>query len=172
MADERAPERITVVRGDLPSPGIRIGRVAAYEFDIPEGKYIRPGAGRRQRVFLLLDESAQLHQPVVFRPERAGWWYVDLVDIREEGDTVHVADRYVDFIVGPPGVPYRILDLHELGEALATGRLTPLQAGQVLAATQSFADRHLQGRDHHGPAWPDFPPAALEPLRNISIPGP
>ncbi|MGC7101349.1 hypothetical protein ACPZ19_42310 [Amycolatopsis lurida] len=84
---------------------------------------MRPGAGRRQRAFLLLDESAQLNQPVGFTPERAGWWYVDLVDIREEGDTVHV----VDFIVGPPGLPYRVLDLHELGEAMTSGKLTPRQ---------------------------------------------
>ncbi len=79
MAGKRArpvtpsPERITVLRGDLPCPGVQSGRVAAYEFDIPEGMYVRPDAGRRQRAFLLLDESAQLNQPVVFKPERAGW---------------------------------------------------------------------------------------------------
>jgi hypothetical protein len=162
-------ERVTVLRGDLPCRGVRVGRVAAYEFDIPEGMYVRPGAGRRQRAFLLLDESAQLNQPVVFKPERAGWWYVDLVDIREEGDTVHVVDHYVDFIVGPPGLPYRILDLHELGESMTSGKLTPRQAAHVLAATQAFADRYLQGKGHDGPEWPDFPPAALAPVRDIAI---
>lgn len=165
-----SPERITVLSGDLPYPGVRVGRVAAYEYDIPVGRYVRPGAGRRQRAFLLLDESAQLNQPVVFKPERAGWWYVDLVDIRDEGDTIHVVDHYVDFIVGPPGLPYRILDLHELGEAMTSGKLTPQQVAHILAATQTFADRYLQGKDHHGPEWPDFPPAALASVRDIAIP--
>jgi hypothetical protein len=164
------PEAVTVLRGDLPCPGVRVGRVAAYEFDIPEGHYVRPGAGRRQRSFLLLDESAQLNQPVVFRPHHAGWWYVDLVDIREDGATIHVVDHYVDFVVGPAGLPYRVLDLHELGEALTTGALTTDQVAHVLAATQAFADRHLQGRDHEGPDWPDFPPAALAPVRDLDIP--
>lgn len=165
-------DQITVLRGDLPCPGVRVGRVAAYEFDIPEGMYVRPGAGRRQRAFLLLDESAQLNQPVVFTPERAGWWYIDLVEIREDSDAIHVVDHYVDFIVGPPGLPYRILDLHELGEAMTSGKLTPHQVAHVLAATQAFADRHLQGTNHHGPEWPDFPPAALAPVRDIAIPSP
>jgi hypothetical protein len=164
------PEPVTVLRGDLPCPGVRVGRVAAYEFDIPEGIYVRPGAGRRQRAFLLLDESAQLNQPVVFKPDRAGWWYIDLVQIREQGDTIHVADHYVDIIVGPPGLPYRLLDLHELGDALTTGALTTQQVAHVLAATQTFVDRHLQGRNHHGPDWPDFPPAALAPVRETEIP--
>lgn len=164
------PERITVLRGDLPCPGVRAGRVAAYEFDLPEGMYVRPGAGRRQRAFLLLDESAQLNQPVGFEPERAGWWYVDVVDIREEGNTIHVVDHYVDFVVGPPGMPYRILDLHELGEAMTAGTLTPREVAHVLAATQTFADQHLQG-ENHGSEWSDFPPTALTPVRNIAIPG-
>lgn len=160
-----------MLRGGLRCPGVRVGRVAAYEFDIPDGMYVRPGAGRRQRAFLLLDESAQLDQPVVFEPEQAGWWYVDLVEIREDGDTIHVVDHYVDFVVGPPGLPYRVLDLHELGEALTTGALTAPQVAHVLAATQAFADRHLQGEHHRGPDWPDFPPAALAPVRAVEIPG-
>ncbi|WP_125638688.1 DUF402 domain-containing protein [Nonomuraea sp. WAC 01424] len=168
---EATPERITVLRGELPCPGVRIGRVAAYEFDIPEGMYVRPDAGRRQRAFLLLDESVQLNQPVVFKPEHAGWWYIDLVEIRESGDTVRVTDHYVDFIVGPPGLPYRVLDLHELGEALTSGKLTTSQVAHILAATQAFADKHLQGKGHRGQLWPDFPPAALAPVREIEIPG-
>jgi hypothetical protein len=164
-------EPVTVLSGDLPYPGVRLGRVAAYEFDIPEDTYVRPDAGRRQRAFLLLDESAQLNQPVVFRPERAGWWYIDLVEIREQGSTIHVVDHYVDIIVGPAGFPYRVLDLHELGEALITGALTAQQVAHVLAATQAFVDRHLQGKSHCGPDWPDFPPAALAPVREVELPG-
>jgi len=38
---------MTVLRGDLPCPGVRLGRVAAYEFDILEGMYVVPGAGSR-----------------------------------------------------------------------------------------------------------------------------
>ncbi|MEU1393467.1 MULTISPECIES: hypothetical protein [unclassified Nonomuraea] len=58
------------------------------------------------------------------------------------GDTVRVADHYVDFVVGPP----------------------------VLAAAQAFADKYLQGEGHHGPEWPDFPPAALSAVREVEIP--
>lgn len=170
VVSQPIPEPVTVLRGDLPCPGVRVGRVAAYEFDIPEGMYVRPDAGRRQRAFLLLDESAQLDQPVVFEPSRAGWWYIDLVEIREQGATIHVVDHYVDIIVGPPGFPYRVLDLHELGEALTAGALTAPQVAHVLAATQAFVDRHLQGKTHHGPDWPDFPPVALAPVREIEIP--
>ncbi|HEX5114734.1 MAG TPA: DUF402 domain-containing protein [Pseudonocardiaceae bacterium] len=164
-------EPVTVLRGDLPCPGVRAGRVAAYEFDIPDGMYVRPDAGRRQRAFLLLDESAQLNQPVVFQPVLGGWWYIDLVEIHEQGDTIHVVDHYVDIIVGPPERPYRVLDLEELGDALTDGALTAKQVTHVLTATQAFLDRHLQGKDHHGPDWPDFPPAALAPVREVEIPG-
>jgi hypothetical protein len=44
------------------------------------------------------------------------------------------------------------------------------QVAHVLAATQVFVDRHLQGGNHHGPDWPDFPPAALAPVRETEIP--
>lgn len=164
------PEPVTVLRGDLPCPGVRVGRVAAYEFDIPDGMYVRPGVGRRQRAFLLLDESAQLNQPVVFKPERAGWWYVDIVEITERPGLIRVADHYVDLVIGPYGQPYRVLDLHELGDALTSGALTQRQVAAALTATQTFADRYLQGKGHYGPDWPDFPPAALTPVRDVEIP--
>ncbi len=163
-------ESVTVVRGELPCPGIRVGRVAAYEFDIPDRLSVRLGASRRQRAFLLLDESIQLNQPVVFPKERAGWWYVDLVEISERGSRIQVADHYLDFIVGPPGLPYRVLDMDELGEAMINGALTAEQVAHVLSAGQAFVDRYLQGKDHYGPEWPDFPPVALDPVREIAIP--
>lgn len=159
-----------MLRGDLACPGVRVGRVAAYEFDIPEHLWVRPGAGRRQRVFLLLDESIQLNQPVIYKENRAGWWYVDLVEIDERGDIIGVRDRYVDFLVGPPELPYRVLDLDELGDAMLAGILTPTQAADVLTAAQTFADRYLQRKGDYTAGWPDFPPAALEPLRDITIP--
>jgi hypothetical protein len=156
-------ERITVRRGDLPCPGVRVGRVAAYEFD---------WRGARQRSVLLLDESIQMDQPAWLSGPVAGWWYVDLVEIAEAGDTIHVVDRYLDFLVGPPGLPYRVLDLDELGAAMTSGTLAPQQVAHVLSAAQAFADRYLQGKGHHGPEWPDFPPAALAPVRDIAIPNP
>lgn len=171
LAAPAAAESVTVVRGKLRCQGVRIGRVAVYEFDIPSGVYVRPEATRRQRVFLLLDESAQLNQRVVFKPNRAGWWYVDMVEFEEQGDAIRVTDQYVDIIVGPPGYPYRVLDLHELAEALATGVLKDDQVVRVLVATQAFMERHLQGPNHDGPDWPDFPPAALGPVRAVEIMG-
>ena len=53
---------------------------------------------------------------------------------------------------------------------MTSGRLTPHQVALVLAAAQSFVDRHLQGKGHYGPEWPDFPPAALAAVRHIAIP--
>jgi hypothetical protein len=70
---------VTVLSRERTCPGVRSGRVAAYEFDIPETLAVRPGLSRRQRAFLLLDESVQLAQPQVFPPHQTGWWYVDLV---------------------------------------------------------------------------------------------
>lgn len=150
-------------------PGVRAGRVAAYAFRVPERLRIRPDASRQQRAYLLLEQSIQLYQPAWFL-DHPGWWYVDLVDINEHGNTIHLTDRYVDIIVGPPTHPYRVIDLEELGDAITTGRLGPADAAHVLAATQAFLDRHLNRRHDLALEWPDFPPGALATVRDVKIP--
>lgn len=109
-------------------------------------------AGRRY--FWLLDEAVQL----VYEPY--GWhneWYVDIVDIAEEGDVVTITDRYVDVIVEGMGPTYRMLDLEEAGDALLGGRLTAAELAGALGACQRFLDRYL----HRGAP---FPPPAIRPL--------
>jgi hypothetical protein len=161
---------VTVFQGELPCPGVRSGRVAAYEYDIRETLAVRPGLSRRQRAYLLLDESVQLAQPLVFPSHQAGWWYVDLVAIDETDTTITVADRYIDVIVGPPGHPYRMLDLDEFGEALQIGAISADEGARVLAATQAFLDRHLNRRHDLEVVWPDFPPTVLASVQHTAIP--
>jgi hypothetical protein len=36
----------------------------------------------------MLDEHIQLHQPLTFPEPLRDWWYVDLVEVTESGDTV------------------------------------------------------------------------------------
>ena len=104
---------------------------------------------------MLLDESVQLQLPLWPEFPR-GWWYVDLVDISEDGDRLMVQDWWIDRVVPPDG-PYRILDVHEYADALRKGPLTVEQAAVGLERVQAFVDGHL----HRSP---DFPPAALAPL--------
>lgn len=164
------PEPVTVhVRDNRRYPGVRSGRVAAYDFPAPDKLEVYPGAPRQQRAYLLLDESVQLQQPAWF-VDHPGWWYVDLVDITETDRTIQVTDQKIDIIIGPPGYPYRMLDLDEFGQAIMTGRLSPSDGARMLAATQAFLDRHLHRRHDLALAWPDFPPAALAVVRNVEIP--
>lgn len=135
--------------------GVRVGGVVRYD-------YRRPNQDRR--IYLLLDEDVQLQQPPWLNGEFDQWWYVDVVSTRVEGDTIHVTDRYIDFTVPPNGPGYRVLDLDELGEAIAAGKVTPEQASRALAAAQRFIDRHLHRPRVLPGAWVDFPPAALEPV--------
>lgn len=51
---------------------------------------------------------------------------------------IHIVDHYVDIIVDPPRLPYRMLNLFELGAVLTTGALTAQQVAHMLAAIQAF----------------------------------
>src|SRR5688572_4327504 len=115
-------EAIEVMRNGVgPFPGVRLGRVAAYDFPLGEASFVRPGLLREDRAYLLLDEGIQLSCPPGFPEQQAGWWYIDLVEISEVGGNVRVADHKLDVIVGPPEHYYRVLDLDELGDALEDG---------------------------------------------------
>jgi hypothetical protein len=148
-----------------PFPGIRAGRVAAYEFpmfDVP----VREGQLPRDRSYLLLDEGIQMSCPPGFLEHHAGWWYVDLVEITEQGTEVTVMDQYLDLVVGPPDHPYRVLDMDEFGEALASGELAAEKAVEGLRNFQRFIDLHLNRLADAEQAWPDFPPRAMRELVN------
>jgi hypothetical protein len=160
-------EPIEVMRGPYgPFTGVRLGRVAAYEFPLLERDQVRPGLPKQDRAYLLLDEGIQLSCPPGFPPEQAGWWYVDLVKIVEDGSNLTVIDHFVDVIVGPPGHYYRLLDLDELGDAIESGErgLTVAEAVAGLRNFQRFLDRYLNRRHDITFGWPDFPPRAIRPL--------
>lgn len=165
-------EPISVMRGQWgPFPGVRSGAVATYEFEIVEPHYVRPGISRMQRVYLLLDQGIQLNQPIVFKPHQAGWWYIDLVEIGSSTPgQITVTDHFLDVIVGPPGHPYRVLDIDELGDAIEAGRITLDKAIAGMRNFQRFLDQHLNRRTEVEVEWPDFPPAALAPVWEAPIP--
>lgn len=136
--------------------GERHGEVIAFWWGLSAG-----GRGAEQWSFLLPTERFLLSQPLWFSEQQRGWWYCDLVAVREEPDQVVIRDRYVDIVVGPPDHPYRVLDLDEHGAALASGALTPQQVTDDLACTQRFLDRRLNRRRSTERTWPDFPPACF-----------
>jgi len=149
-------ERLTVIRDrGLRAAGIRWRGVVAYDWGFEE-------RGRRyvQRSFVLLDDGVQINQPVRFPEEQQGWWYCDLVSVVDDGFVLHVDDMWIDFIVGPPDHPYRVLDLDDYAESMATGQLTPASAEEGLRRAQRFLDRRLNHRHDVTRRWPDFPPEA------------
>ena len=166
MSESEGFEPIMVRRGEFGlATGVRMGRVAAYEFRMPDVP-VREGLPRQDRAYLLLDEGIQLSCPPGFPPEQAGWWYVDLVKITEDGSMLTVVDHFLDVIVGPPGHYYRMLDLDELGDAIESGKrgLTVEEAVTGLRNFQRFLDRYLNRRHDITQGWPDFPPRAIRPL--------
>ena len=147
-----------------PFPGIRNGRVAAYEFPLFDTP-VREGWLPRVRSYLLLDEGIQMACPPGGLPaEQDGWWYIDLVEITEDGNQIDVMDHYLDVIVGPPEHYYRVLDMDEFGDALAEGKLTVEQAVAGLRNFQRFLDTYLNRRHQTTLGWPDFPPRAIRSL--------
>ncbi len=164
-------EPVTVMRGNFgPFAGVRLGRVAVYDWEIPQPHVVRPGLSRIQRTFLMLDEGLQLQQPIVFSEPQAGWWYIDLVKFEESGAHIRSWDQYLDVIVGPPGHPYRVLDLDEFGDAIESGALSMVDALTGMRRFQRFLDTHLNRRSEPIIEWPDFPPAAIRPLFDVAIP--
>lgn len=91
----------TVIRNNkIRAAGRRLEQVIVYDwgFEYEDRQW-------EQRSFVLLDDGFQINQPVIFPPERRGWWYCDLVKVVEHGDIVTVDDLWIDVIVGPPDHP-------------------------------------------------------------------
>jgi len=165
FAQRLAP--ITVIRnGKVRAAGRRLDQVIVYDWG-----FEHEGRNWEQRSFVLLDDGFQINQPVIFPPERQGWWYCDLVKVAEHEDVVTVDDLWIDVIVGPPDHPYRMLDLHEYAAAMQSGALSPADAADGLVRTQRFLDRRLNHRyDHAERTWLDFPPADVKQLMGIHFP--
>lgn len=157
---------VTVIRdGRLRAAGLRVEGVLAYDWGFEVD-----GVPVVQRSFVLLDDGVQINQPVRFPPQQRGWWYCDLVRVRDEGARVWVDDLWIDVIVGPPDHPYRVLDLDEYGQAMASGELGAAEAVDGLVRTQRFLDRRLNRRHDTTRTWPDFPPAAVIALADQPLP--
>lgn len=82
---------------------------------------------------MLLDEGVQLTRPVTFVGPLAGGWYVDLVRVEVlAADQLAVHDLYVNLVIPPSTCRYEVLDLDELGDALASGAIDVSEATDAL----------------------------------------
>ena len=163
-------EEITVLhRTGQWCPGVRTTD-NAIAYDVPIlPQYQAPGRPTTDRCFVLPDEGVQLTRPNTFTGSYEGGWYVDLVEVEEpDPKRLIIHDRDIDLLISPRAIRYDVLDLDDLGDALATGKIDIGTAIEVLRNTQRFIDRHLRTPDQSAPAtWPDFPPAAVLPLVDL-----
>lgn len=151
-------------------PGVRTrDQVFAYDMQILPDWQV-PGRPTVDRCYVLADQGIQLTRPVNFTGAYEGSWYVDLVEVEVIDDRrIAVHDRWVDFIVTADSLRYELLDLDELADAVTAGTATVETATTVLRQAQQFVDTHLRDLTTPSPTgWPDFPPAAIEPL--IALP--
>jgi hypothetical protein len=146
-----------------PMAAVRDGNVIAWDVvrlvptaDAPERTWV-------ERSYLLLDVGIQLKMPHWWHESDPGTWYIDLVQIEDEGDLIRERDLYLDVIVPTDGRPYRMIDIDEFGDALASGALSLTAAMDGLRRWQLFLDTylHVRGQLTCEPFWRDFPPACL-----------
>jgi hypothetical protein len=184
-------ERVEVLRGGYepddpglfgPLPGVRIGNVIAYEFELPERFEQWPGRTRLERTFVLLDLGISMSNPcwrratapnggVTHIPETEEQsWYVDLITVDRSDDRYVFRDLFVDVKVPMDGRHYRMLDLDEFADAMEDGTISTEQAISGLRRWQRFLDRHLHTARFPSGSWTDFPPAAFTPLRQLPAP--
>jgi hypothetical protein len=181
-------ERVEVMQGrhhsphELfgPLPGVRLGEVVAYEFELPESFEPWVGGSRLQRTFVLLDVGVTLSDVCWGRyrgpdghitdGDVAGTWYVDLVSVDQTDSRYTILDLYIDVFVPVDGRHYRMLDLDEFADALAAGQLSTADAVDALRRWQAFLDRYLHADRHPQGHWSDFPPAAIRTLLDMSQP--
>ena len=171
------PRYVQVLRGSNgPFDGVIIGNVLAYTM-VWTDERLDPPIDLRERVFVLLDLGAQLSCPrfVEFQDQSRAplpWqtgpdsssWYVDLVTIKFDGDQIVIRDLYIDVTISNDGRGYRLLDLEEYGEALENGDISLEEAIDGMKRWQAFLDLHLHRGRYPVAPYPDFPPAALDPL--------
>jgi len=190
MTTEAPAERVEVMRGAHrdqgslfgPLPGLRLGDVVAYEFELPERFEPWPGRTRLERTFVLLDVGVSFANPCWLRatepdgsvvemdPRGRDSWYVDLVTVEEHLDQYTFRDLYVDVIVPTDGRHYRMLDLDEFADAMADGTMSLEDAVDGLRCWQRFLDRYLHA-DRWPPAeWSDFPPLSIRSLLELPVP--
>lgn len=171
-----------------PLPGMRDGHAVAYEFELPPAFIPRAGMTLLERIFVLTDVGASMVQPAWrgFCPDGADStglcvdshmgagdpisWYVDLVHVTDDGDSLIFRDLYLDVMVPTDGRHLRHLDLDELAEAIESDTVPVDVAADGLRRWQAFLDRHLHDTRGPRPGYPDFPPTAFERLAALPAP--
>lgn len=153
-----------------PLPGVRLGDAVAYEWEwqVPAG-FGGDGGWRLERAFVLLDVGVSLSF-LDWVPEASDCWYVDLITVERDGDAYIFRDRFLDLIIPTDGRPYRVLDLDELGDALERSTLSVSEVADGLRRWQRFIDRYLQPGRYPVDGWADFPPKAIQALRDLPSP--
>jgi hypothetical protein len=158
-------EPVRVLSRISPEPVIarRCGNVVCWDFPRHKPTADDPHRIWIERSYLLLDVGVQLKLPHWWADEHPGVWYVDLVQIVDDGDVLRVRDLYLDVIVPTDGRPYRMLDAEEFGDAIEAGELSVADAVDGLRRWQLFLDTylHIRGQLSIDPIWRDFPPACL-----------
>lgn len=186
-------EHIEVWRGSFGDPvpaagpfvGVRSGRVVAYEFLLPDAFVPWPDRTRLERVFVIVDLGISMAKPC-WRQRTTGagdvilgidhdqpepsTWYIDLIDVTDEGDRLYFRDLYIDVMVPTDGRHYRMLDLDEFADAMDAGDLPTDVAIDGLRRWQRFLDEFLHRERDPRPSWTDFPPALLNELAALPAP--
>ena len=163
-----------------PLPGRRIGDVIAYEMQAPASFDPWPGRSRLERKYALLDVGVSLGIPcwsrhtradgtvVTMPPEQEHSWYVDLMTVdRDAAGRYVLRDLFIDVMICVGRIP-RMLDLDEIADACALGWITTDQLIDGLRRWQQFLDRYLHSSRFPQDELSDFPPAAIQPLADIS----
>ena len=183
-------ERVEVMRGhhrDLgalfgPLPGLRLGDVVAYEFELPKRFEPWPGRTHLERTFVLLDVGVSFANPCWVRarngdgslaemdPNGRDSWYVDLVKVNMQDDRYTFRDLYIDVIVPTDGRHSRMLDLDEYADAIAEGTLSLEDAIDGLRRWQRFLNRYLHADRWPPTEWSDFPPKSIRSLFDLAAP--
>lgn len=168
-----------------PLPGVRIGKALAYEFQLPVRFVPWPGRSLLERVFVLLDVGVSMSLPswrqmvtdahdvvlgIDAHQQEPTTWYVDLVHITDDRDTVVVRDLYIDVMVPTDGRHQRILDLDELADAIEDGTVPVDIAIDGLRRWQSFLDRFLHRDRDPRDRWTNFPPTDIDALAELPSP--
>jgi predicted RNA-binding protein associated with RNAse of E/G family len=85
-------------------------------------------------------------------------WRADIVSVSEAGDETVVTDLFVDVCMSEDGTRYKVLDLDELAQAAALGRVSSNDCLEALQMLQRWLDM-LHGLR----TTRDFPPESLPP---------
>lgn len=147
-------KRVTVLSRLGEQSGVSNGKIAAFD-------RVSNGGRDPVRHYIMLDKSVKLMFEPWSHQENSvqNFWYIDLIQVEHVDDgTIQLTDLYIDVWVKGNGPTYEMMDMHELGEALANGDVTPEQMKKPLADLQRFLDDHLNF------GAKDFPPTAIRPF--------